>query len=256
MADLKKFELPFVVVSFVALVTGMAALRIQTDGGFTITNTDVLVGVIPIAVWLVATGRIKEIAFGQFKLVASAISKAANKSVDEQVSDLPVSELSQVEKADPAEIERLRKQRKKALTFRLGHGGYAAPAIKAYFTGLACTLEYVVIEDENEHFFGILDFQILRTCLERSVEEMQSFAKGLNEADRNRIQALPSFVGHELAIHATQPKAQVLQKMESASVPILPVIDKETKRFAGIVERSRLVASMMLEITRRFEEEK
>ena len=159
-------------------------------------------------------------------------------------------------KASTAQIRQLREQKMKALTFRLGHGGYAPTAIKRYFKELACTLEYVVIEDEAEYFFGVFDFQTLRTCLERTTAEMGSFAASLNEANRERIRSLPGFVGKDVAIDAKQAKAEVLQRMESTSASILPVVDPETKRFAGIVEQSRLVASMMLEITRRFEQEK
>lgn len=60
---------------------------------------------------------------------------------------------------------------------------------------------------------------------------------------------LPGFVAANDAIPTGTEKFQALQRMEALGVERLPAVD-ETQRFVGMVERSRLTASLLIDVTK------
>jgi Mg/Co/Ni transporter MgtE len=61
------------------------------------------------------------------------------------------------------------------------------------------------------------------------------------------LKRLPGFEGAEMAVSQSADKKQALQMMEKRNVENLPVVNEE-KRFAGIVDRSRLTASLIIDV--------
>lgn len=59
---------------------------------------------------------------------------------------------------------------------------------------------------------------------------------------------MPGFVGARDAIRQNQNKRQALELMENLNTSLLPVLD-EAGSFKGIVDRSRLVASLLIDVT-------
>ncbi len=67
-----------------------------------------------------------------------------------------------------------------------------------------------------------------------------------------RLRNLPGFVPGEYAVTPTANKRFVLEKMEERNVETLPVVDSQ-KRFVGMVERTRLTASLIIEVAEKLE---
>ncbi len=63
---------------------------------------------------------------------------------------------------------------------------------------------------------------------------------------------MPGFIPAEKALHKEEDKRKALETMNTLDVQILPVID-EAQKFDGIVDRSKLTASILTEIADRVE---
>ena len=71
---------------------------------------------------------------------------------------------------------------------------------------------------------------------------------GICNEDRNVLAQLPGFVPASDAVKHQSNKRTVLQEMENSHRDWLPVVSEEGQ-LDGIVERSRLIASMILDVT-------
>ncbi len=74
-------------------------------------------------------------------------------------------------------------------------------------------------------------------------------AEWLNSSDTKALAQLPEFIGAGDAVNKGSDKYQALLKMETLNVDRLPATD-ETGRFAGMVERSRLTASLLIDVAK------
>jgi hypothetical protein len=68
-------------------------------------------------------------------------------------------------------------------------------------------------------------------------------------AEQARIKALPGFVPASDGVKRSSEKRSVLEQMEKLSADWLPVL-KDDGQFDGVVERSRLTASLILEVAK------
>jgi CBS domain-containing protein len=150
-------------------------------------------------------------------------------------------------------------QRKvEALEFRLGHGGYYAPAIKTYFEALSGSsyLRAVVIDLPDGKLFGIYHaadlIGYLRVAGEQGYAQLQQFLNSGSAAAQAELAKLPGFVGAEHAVTAGTSKRDALERMEKVKADSLPVVD-EQKRFVGTVDRSQLTASLILAVSDKLE---
>jgi len=86
-----------------------------------------------------------------------------------------------------------------------------------------------------------------------SGQTFASFVGMLNRADGNdraQLAKLPGFVPWSAAVKRDDDKRDVLQKMENLGADWLPVV-KTGDQIDGIVERSRITASLILDVTNR-----
>ena len=70
-----------------------------------------------------------------------------------------------------------------------------------------------------------------------------------------RLAELPGFVGLETAVSQKADKREALAKMERLSVDWLPVVNPRNE-FVGVVDRSRLTASLVLDVATSLKESK
>lgn len=63
---------------------------------------------------------------------------------------------------------------------------------------------------------------------------------------------LPGFIGLQHALNKQTDKRQALQQMEALNMDTLPVV-QVNERFAGIVDRSRLTASLLIDVANNLE---
>ena len=137
------------------------------------------------------------------------------------------------------------------MLFRLGHGGYWGPAVDEYFKLLSKQpfLKYLIIENPDRTFFAMADARDLAALfqVERPPYTARDFAEWVNAGNRAELARLPRFIPSQHAVTEQTHKRQALKKMEDLNVDTLPVVDT-TNHFAGLVNRSRLTASLLLDV--------
>jgi hypothetical protein len=151
-----------------------------------------------------------------------------------------------------SELPRLVESETEGLTFRIGHGGYWGPAIAEYFVTLSRQpfLKYVIIENPDGTFFGLANARPLAEFFELRFQApitADQFAKWLNSSDTKALTQLPDFIGAGDAVSQETDKYQALLKMETLNVDRLPAVN-EKKHFVGMVDRSRLTASLLIDV--------
>lgn len=268
-------------VVFVLLLAAVVFARHKLGSGVEIKVTDAVVAAIPLVLLMAAAGIFKNVELpGGFKFqTAEAIVAAAKQPIDAQVSALPVSPINLDEKGGVNEIPRLINEGIEALGFTIGHGGYYGPAIWLYMNALTRnpTFRHVVIQRSDGKLFGVMGATMLVAALnpidnaelllahplerhslpsDEQVAKWSRFAEALNKGDESgldRLRHYPSFIGVDDAVTRTANKQQALARMDELPAEWLPVVDEPGGRLAGIVDRSRLTASLMLDISRKLE---
>lgn len=269
-------------VIFILLLAAVVYVRHKLGSGVEIKATDAGIAAIPVVLLMAAAGIFKNVELpGGFKFqTAEAIVAAAKQPIEAQVSSLPVSRVSLDAKGGVGEIPRLINEGIEALSFTIGHGGYYGPAIWLYMNALTRnpTFRHVIVQRSSEDLFGVVRARKLVAALnpvnnselllqhplerhslpsEADVEKWSRFANALNRGDEGalkRLRAYPGFIGVEYAVTATVKKQEALGRMDELPAEWLPVVDKPGGRFVGVVDRSRLTASFMLDISRKLEQ--
>ncbi len=116
----------FVALGFFAIILALlVALRVKSGNKIDIRSSDIVLALVPVALWLFLTGKIQEFAFGEVKIVA-AIKMAAKAPVGPQVSKLTVDtvreRITTMSKAGPEVIPQMIDTKSQALSFTLGPG--------------------------------------------------------------------------------------------------------------------------------------
>jgi len=244
-------------------------LRARTQGRYEIKGIDIILALMPVVLWLVATGYIRELnLFGIGIKTEKAITDAFDKPIASEVRSFEniriddVVHVRTVERGPKGGVERipeLIERKTEALDFELGYGKYYAPAIKTYFESLLAhaSLKYVIVSDRTQKLFGIYDAVSLITYLgQEGSKAYWSFEKALNVGDSNartKLASLPGFIPADQAVQETMSRREILKQMDRFNADILPVIDKR-QRFVGIIRRSDLTTRLLLDITKGLEE--
>ncbi|MFH7319969.1 hypothetical protein ACHHRT_05060 [Desulfurivibrio sp. D14AmB] len=242
--------------SFLAILAALVLLRAK-NSRFEVKPSDIVVAVVPVVVFLLVTGKLQTLEIGEGGLkIESAFVKAGEVSIDQQVEPLtgvPAEPVRLDPKEAVSKIPQLIERRTEGLLFRLGHGGYWGPAIEEYFAALSRQpfFKYLIIEHPDGRFFGIVDARALTELLQNSNAPYRAddLARWLNQTDTKKLAQLPGFVAANDAIPTGTDKFQALQRMETLGVERLPAVD-EVQRFVGMIERSRLTASLLIDVTK------
>jgi len=243
------------------LLTALVALRTVSAGRIEVKLTDAAIAAIPILLWLLGSGQVTKLVVGAEGITVEttrmAILEAADRPIENQVAPLPVAPVTIAAKGSIFEIPALVASGIAALEFQLGMGGYAPDVIREYFAALTMTpaFRYVVITNRDGSLFGIMDAHRLAAGLGSGSgrASWNSFADLLNRNDPKALAELGKnygFVAAESAVGQMADKRMVLEQMEASNADWLPVVDN-AKKFVGIVDRSRVVASLILEVDTR-----
>ncbi len=244
---------------FAALLAILVALRAKTGNKIDIRNSDVVLALVPVALWLFLTGKIQEFGFGEVKIVA-AIKMAATAPVGPEVSKLTIDVVREpvrmMSKGGPDVIPQMINSKSQGLSFAIGQGGYVGPAIANYLDQLTQYpfLRYVVLNNPDGTFFGIADARQIEEIVRapNARFNVDNVADWINGGDKTALAGLPGFVSSEKALRKKDDKRKALERMNSEDAQVLPVLDEEGK-FDGIVDRSKLTASILTEIAQRVE---
>ncbi len=140
----------------------------------------------------------------------------------------------------------------------MGHGGYWGPAIQKYFESLDAHafLRYAIIYYQDRTLFGVFEAkELLLYFREKGENSYHSFARYLNNPNEDSVRSLkdlPGFISGEYAVTSSSNKRSVLEKMEKLEMGILPVIDSN-RRFVGMVDRTQLTASLIIDVAKKLE---
>lgn len=244
----------FSLLAFAAVIGLLVWLRASTDNKFEIKNSDIILALLPVVLILFLSGKIESFEFGDLK-VKAAFEQASSKEIESQVNllkGIPVRELETDSKESVSKIPQLIKNKTESLEFRLGHGGYYWSAIRDYFNALRShsLLKYVIINDNDGSFFGMYEANLLVNYLEadNSTSRYQEFETFLNQSNTEGLLELPGFISADRAVSYEANRSKALTDMESSNLNFLPVVN-EAKELQGVVERSRLTASLILDVT-------
>lgn len=247
----------FSVGSFILILAALVLLRAK-NARFEVKPSDIVVAVVPVVLFLLVTGKLQKLEVGEGGVkIETAFVQASASTIDKQVTPLigiPAEPVRLGPKGGVNEIPRLLESETEGLTFRLGHGGYWGPAIAEYFAALSRQpfLKYVIIEDRDGRFFGLANARPLAEFFQQGYGvpvNADQFAAWLNESDTKALVQLPGFIGTADAVSKGTDKYQALLKMETLAVDRLPATN-EAGRFAGMVERSRLTASLLIDVAK------
>ena len=259
----------FAILLAVGLVLFVVSLitRVRTGGKYDIRPIDIVLVLIPVVLWLFGTGKITKFNIAGVEIeTAKAFLVATEKpiifssfKISETLADDMKENIGRARKEGVDKIPELIKKKTEALEFQIGYGGYWGPAIEKYFEILSAAgfLKYVLIYDKEGILFGVYDSQALLLHLQNRGEEgYRLFAENLNNTDRESnkaLQRLPGFVSISDAVTPKSNKRTALEAMEDLNSDILPVVDKEF-RFIGMVDRSKITTSLIIDVTRAMEE--
>lgn len=245
-------------------------LRARTGGKYEIKAIDIALIIVPLLFWLVSTGKVEKIAaFGMEFEMAEAFIGASEKPIESQVTEpslLPVGEVAEsIErgvKGSVQAIPMLVERKIEALEFVLGYGGYWGPAIKKYLDSLSVYpfLKYIVVNNQDGTLFGVYEVRKLMgyfqtktpTEEERAYKDFERYLNRGDENSRDKLEKLPGFIPRSSAVKSDSNKRMALETMEKLKMDSLPVIDSGG-RFVGMVERSRLTASLIIDVAKNLE---
>lgn len=256
----------------ILLLSGLAlfilsiAVRSKTGSRYEIKGIDLALVLVPFLAWLLVTGRIERIAIGGVEVeVAETFLTASSAPIESQVTraspltiDDVVETVELATKGGVDRIPRLIESKTEALEFTLKHGGYWGPAIREYFESLTAYafLRYAIIHQQDGTLFGVFDARdLVRYFREQGLRTYDDFARHLNAGDTRSLQHLkdlPGFLPGEYAVTPNENKRSVLEQMEKRNSETLPVVDSQ-RRFVGMVERTRLTASLIIEVAQKLE---
>jgi hypothetical protein len=263
---------------FIWVTAGMAfgilvaavVLRGATHGKWQITLTDATIAAIVAGLSLIVSGKIRKLVVGKegltIETAEQAIVSSAAQPIKNQVSSLPVGQIEYAMKEGIESIPRLIQRRIQGFSVTLGLGHhYEGRALREYLEKLTqyefC--RYIIFLNQDGSLFGMVDARILLAEF-GGVEQMdpfEDFANQLNKGDddaRLKLSKLEGFVSVSAAVDDKTNKRIVLDRMEKSGLDWFPVVNEvnEKRMLAGIVNRSKLVASMILDIANRLEASK
>lgn len=270
--------------AFVVTLAIIVWIKARFADRIEIKPVDVGIALIPFILWMATAGIFKKVevpGIVSFE-TADIIVDAAAAPIDLQVTTMPVSALKSDAKEGVFEIPRLITSGTQALSFRLGYGGYNGPAIWMYFNHLikSPVFKYAVVTDSNGSLFGLFEAGKLTASMnpkdnenlikdfpldpftglpnEDQVKNWTGFAKAITQTNKARLSSMPGFVSVDMAVKTDEDKKRVLGQMEQLALEWLPVVRQEDgiMQFQGIVERSRLTASLILDVANQLESRK
>lgn len=252
----------FSIICFIVILTLIIIIRAKYSK-FEVRPADIVLALVPIIIYLLVSGEIKTLQYGGLK-IETAFVKATESAITPQVTpipitNLPISEIEVRTKGFPLEIPPLIEGKAEGLEFRLGDGRYAGFAISKYLYVLTKYpfFHYMIINFADGTFFGMSNGPALHNLLLSSSSPFNAddVATWLNNSNTKALTRLPGFISAQDALNEKTDKRKALEKMETLNADTLPVIN-EAHKFVGIVDRSRLTASLLIDVSNRLRSEK
>lgn len=234
------------IISFILVIF----LRKKIGKNYEIKNTDILIGIIPLALWLLLTGKVTNFEYGDLK-ITSAFAEANNKPISGTITEVYKSNLTSVEKESISELKSILESKPEALIFYSGQNRYDSEVIGEYLRTLsASTLKYLIIKNISNDFIGMVsvDHFMAQALSENPTIEPSIFAEWLNNGENENFSLINGFITLEQSLDETTTKIEALEEMEKLNKKFLPVVDQ--RKFIGILERNELSTSLLMDVSR------
>lgn len=239
-----------------AVIGGLMYMRYKTTKKIDLTTADASIVIVLFAVWMLGSGRIAELTVGDvsFKLTA-AFKAASNKAVARQT--LPVHGIDAEPKGASGQIEDYVARGVEGLTFKLG-SFYDGGVIRQYLVelGKLPAFRYVIIQNDDpaNSLFGMIGARQLAVLLRdrQGLASTEELADLITNRKADRLAALPGFVTAESALTDASTKQKALEAMQERDLDWFPVVNG-AHQLAGVVERSALAASLLVDVVNRLE---
>ncbi len=252
------------VVGAMVLLVGLVLLRTLTNAKAEVRLTDAAIALIPIIVALFVTGKITKLAVGpegvSFEVKEAILGAARNTAADE-IERIEPETIRTAAKGGRTRIPEYLARGVQALTFQTG-GLYVPEIMREYFTELTRSprFKYMVLIDDTGAFFGIMDARKLVALIEASSQDGPTrrsldwaMLRDWIQSDPKKFHDLSGFIKAEEALKADASKSEALTRLQEERLEWLPVVD-EQDRLAGVVERSRLTAGLILDVANRLQQ--
>jgi hypothetical protein len=254
----------------IALIAGLLALRAKTGNRFEIKPLDIIIAIIPVLAFFVASGKLEKAIIPGIleidvtdivpqKLTFSETGVTVDKSWEQGGIFMSFSPEESMEK--------------NIMECPMKDISYTEKFIETYFKFFPA-LRYVFITDREGDFVGIYEAQKLYLYLfpkgdiyepkdneyyrqkikyeEEKKRWLHDFAKALNDGNVDYLRGLKGFVSKREAIRSTHDVKEAFVRMERTGSDFLPVID-EKNRLEGVVERSEVLATLLSDIMKSIE---
>jgi len=233
---------------------------------YAIRPTDLVIVILPAILWLLASGQIQSLKLGTGGLeVKSALQRAARSPITMQIEKMPISTLSVIGKE---ELDRIVSTGPQALVLeKHTEEWWDEYTVEESIRQLSKTegFRLFVFEDGNGRFIGAISASDLVRTLradgwERYLNPPQPGSGNYlldvatlklilnNQAPESVLKQARGFLNQDDALSNSVDKKTALAKMEELNTSWLPVIDRRTRKLFGVVEQSRLAASLVLDI--------
>lgn len=248
---------------FVVTIILVLFLRKKVGKDYEIKTSDIIIAIVPLAVWLLLTGKVERLKVGDFEvtLVAEAIQEAKNTEISETAALIsPISSITKeidnirgAPKSSLVDLDKILKSKPEALIFLMGYDNYGSTEIEQYLNKLAqSTLKYIIINDYTTgKFKGIISLELLMPQIfsknpEFTADDLKIWLENSNETEIYNIDGLLS---SNDAIKPTTSKYVALENMQKLETTFLPVIN-EKEEFIGVIHMEQLSTSLLMDISK------
>lgn len=242
------------IVLFLSILGLLLFLRSRFGEKVEVRNPDIVLALTPIMIWMLLSGKLTSVEFGDLKL-ETAFKEAKNEPIADQVSVLPISKIGTVSKGGVMEVKKHLLSKPEALKFTLNNWNYDPHVMEYYFQEFSSigSVQHIIIAEQDGRFVGMINFNELSSMIfgERSSLDVNQFISWLKDADRESLLDLPGMINASTAVMSNSSKFEALQKMEEHNTSVIPVLEEGILQ--GVVDRSRLTASLLLDVSRRIE---
>jgi hypothetical protein len=237
-----------------AVICALMYLRYKTSEKIDVTTADASIVIALFAVWMLGSGKISELTVGDVGIkMTAAIKAASNKAVSRQT--LPIHGVDAEPKGGSGQIAEYVARGVEGLTFKLGNY-YDGNIIRDYLSelGKLPTFHYIIIQNDDaaNSLFGMIGSRQLAVLLrDRKVLASEGdLAAFITNRQTDKLAALPGFITAEAALSKSSTKQQALEAMQDHDLDWFPVVD-DARQLAGVVERSALAASLLVDVVNR-----
>lgn len=245
----------FILISiglFFSLLILIVYIRKKFGEGIEIKNSDIILALLPILLWLLLSGKIASLQVGELK-IETAFKKAKNESVSKQIYQLPITTIQGEDKSTLHKLEDMMRAKPQALKFVLGKEAYVPEIVTEYLRLLSTsTVKYIVFENKERQFIGLITLTELNNQIFNQTDNNHftttDLVKWLANEEVDKVKTIKGLLSVSDAITTTTAKQKALEQMEKLNSEVLPVLDS-SRMLQGVVERSRLATSLLLEVS-------